>query len=308
MNLNKTILAALSVVTVAISSVMPADALVGRLGGHSIGSVKRWQQAVARSGGRLSRHGTKGSHTASGLKGKGILLAGRHKHGKAGKAAKRIAKGPSSPSYFWSAPATIDSLLNEQTKSIIEQEFRNGNSEQYSPASLMQANVFTNCPLHGGVFKRRELVKNIILHSTETAREADAKRVILSWNNKGLRHAGAQFVVDRDGVIYCTADPTYGTTHVDNRRTKRGINNDNSVGIEIVRTGKQEYSAEQMQSVVCLVRYLQERFKVADNHILGHGQVQPSDRSDPVNFNWQAFAADKEMLTRTAYSRRNNDG
>jgi N-acetyl-anhydromuramyl-L-alanine amidase AmpD len=297
------------VLTVAISSVTPTDAFVGRLGSHSIGTIKRWQQVVVRNGGRLSRHGAKGAHTVSRLNSKGMrLIAGRHKRGKTLKAAKRIAKGPSSPSYFWSAPTTIDSLLSEQTKSMIGQEFRNGSSEQYSPASLMQANVFANCPLHGGVFKRRETVKNIILHSTETAREADAQRVILSWNNKGLRHAGAQFVVDRDGVIYCTADPTYGTTHVDNRRTKRGINNDNSIGIEIVRTGKQEYSAEQMQSVVCLVRYLQERFKVADNHILGHGQVQPSDRSDPVNFNWQTFTTDKELLTRTAYSKRNNDG
>jgi N-acetyl-anhydromuramyl-L-alanine amidase AmpD len=70
----------------------------------------------------------------------------------------------------------------------------------------------------------------------------------------------------------------------------------------MVRTGTQEYSAAQMQSVVCLVRYLQERFQVTDNHVLGHGQVQPSDRSDPVNFNWQAFASDKEMLTRTAFA------
>jgi N-acetyl-anhydromuramyl-L-alanine amidase AmpD len=304
MNLSKTIIAALSVVTLAMSSVMPTHAFVGRLGSHSIGTVKRWQQVVARSSGRrLSKHDMNGSKTAR-LSGKSLrLVASKHKHAKAANGAKRVAKGPSSPSYFWSAPATIDSLLSEQTKSMIEQQFRNGNSEQYSPASLVQANVFTSCPLHGGVFKRRETVKNIILHSTETAREADAQRVISSWNNKGLRHAGAQFVVDRDGVIYCTTDPTYGTTHVDNRRTKGGINNDNSVGIEIVRAGKQEYSAEQMQSVVCLVRYLQERFKVADNHILGHGQVQPSDRSDPVNFNWQAFAADKEMLTRTAYSK-----
>jgi N-acetyl-anhydromuramyl-L-alanine amidase AmpD len=84
-----------------------------------------------------------------------------------------------------------------------------------------------------------------------------------------------------------------------------GVNNDNSIGIEIVRAGTQEYSTAQMSSVVCLVRYLQDRFEVADNHIYGHGQVQPSDRSDPVNFNWQAFGADKQILTRTAYAGRN---
>jgi N-acetyl-anhydromuramyl-L-alanine amidase AmpD len=156
--------------------------------------------------------------------------------------------------------------------------------------------------MHGGVFKRRGNIKYIILHSTETARAADAQRVIRSWSNRGLRHPGAQFVVDRDGVIYCTADPTYGTSHVDEHRTKFGVNNDNSVGIEMVRTGDQDYTAEQMQSISCLVSYLQQRYSVDDAHIFGHGKVQPSDRSDPVNFNWQAFAADKDSLRGTAYN------
>ncbi len=296
MQLNRTVLSALSLLAIAVSSVAPAEALVGRLGSHSIGMVRRVQQAATRSAHSRSRgHRTASrSRSARGLR---VLLL-KHKHG----GGKRLAHGSMSPSYLWNAPNQDDSVLDDQTKAVIDRQFRNGNSDQYSTASLIQANVFANCPLHGGVFKRHSVVKNIILHSTETAREADAQRVIASWNNKGLRHAGAQFVVDRDGVIYCTADPEYGTTHVDNRRTRHGVNNDNSVGIEIVRTGTQEYSASQMNSVVCLVRYLQNRFKVADNHILGHGQVQPSDRSDPVNFNWQAFAADKQGLSGTAYA------
>ena len=288
MQLNRTILAALSLLTMAVSSVAPAEALVGRLSSHSIGAVRRLQQAATRTSHSRSRsHKTASrSHGAKALR----LALFKHKHGKG---SNHLAH---SPSYLWNAPSGEDSLLDDETKAMVEQQFHNGSSERYSTSSLIQANVFASCPLHGGVFKRHTTVKNIVLHSTETAREADAQRVILSWNHKGLRHAGAQFVVDRDGVIYCTADPEYGTTHVDNRRTRQGVNNDNSVGIEIVRTGTQEYSAAQMNSVVCLVRYLQDRFEVADNHIFGHGQVQPSDRSDPVNFDWQAFAADKQVF------------
>ncbi|MBS1957033.1 MAG: N-acetylmuramoyl-L-alanine amidase [Cyanobacteria bacterium SZAS-4] len=296
MKLNLTVFAALSLLAIAVSNVAPAEALVGRLSSHSIGAVRRLQQAATRTAHSHSR----ARRTASRSRGsKGLRLSlSKHKHGK----GKRIAHGAMSPSYLWNAPNGETSLLDEETKAMIDRQFHKGNSQEYSTPSLIQANVFAYCPLHGGVFKRHSAVKNIILHSTETAREADAQRVISSWNNKGLRHAGAQFVVDRNGVIYCTADPEYGTTHVDNRRTRNGVNNDNSIGIEIVRTGTQEYSAAQMNSVVCLVRYLQNRFTVADNHVLGHGQVQPSDRSDPVNFNWQAFAADKQALTGTAYA------
>jgi|688.fasta_scaffold375032_1 N-acetyl-anhydromuramyl-L-alanine amidase AmpD len=298
---NRIILAALSLITITAGTMTPVEALVGRLGGHSIGAVRRMQQSSAKAT-HTHTHGQKSAHRHN-LKSLKLALA-KLKH-----RAKGSKSGSHSPSYMWTAPTGEDSdtLFDDETKAMLNQQFRNGNSEQYSPSNLIQANVFAYCPLHGGVFKRHSTIKNIILHSTETAREADAQRVITSWNNKGLRHAGAQFVVDRDGVIYCTADPEYGTTHVDNRRTRQGVNNDNSVGIEIVRTGTQEYSAAQMASVVCLVRYLQDRFEVADNHIFGHGQVQPSDRSDPVNFDWQAFAADKQVLTRTAFVNKDNE-
>ncbi|RTL42652.1 MAG: N-acetylmuramoyl-L-alanine amidase [Candidatus Melainabacteria bacterium] len=292
---NRSVIAALSLITIAASAMTPAHAIVGRLGSHSIGAIRRMQQSSL----RLSRTHRHSQRTARKNHGTGLRLVSlkhKRKHGKSGKISIH------SPSYLWNAPSQPDdddSFLDEESRAAISQQFRNGNSEAYSPSSLIQSGVFAYCPLHGGVFQRRNSVKNIILHSTETAREADAQRVITSWNNKGLRHAGAQFVVDRDGTIYCTADPQYGTTHVDNRRTRQGVNNDNSIGIEIVRTGSQEYSQAQLASVVCLVRYLQDRFKVTDNHIFGHGQIQPSDRSDPVNFDWQSFKADKQTLTRT---------
>ncbi|CAN5232202.1 hypothetical protein BH10CYA1_BH10CYA1_08180 [soil metagenome] len=302
MQLNRTILAALSVLAIAVSSAAPAEALVGRLSSHSIGAVRRVQQAAtkaAHSHARGLRTASR-SRSARGLK----VAMLKHKHGKGKVKGTRLAHGSMNPSYLWNAPNEVDTVLEDEMKAMIVRQFHNGNSQEYSTSSLIQSGVFASCPLHGGVFKRHTAVKNIILHSTETAREADAQRVILSWNNKGLRHAGAQFVVDRDGVIYCTADPEYGTTHVDNRRTRHSVNNDNSVGIEIVRTGTQEYTAAQMNSVVCLVRYLQNRFEVTDNHVFGHGQVQPSDRSDPVNFDWQSFTADKQVLTGTAYANR----
>lgn len=312
---NRAVLVALSIVTIAFNASVPANAFVGRLGGHSLGTVKRWQQIAGRGTHSTKRSSHKrGRFTEANSSHHHDKLAVefvRDRHGRLhkihshhGSNHRHIARGISSPSYIWSAPSGENPLLSDESLSVVEQDFANGCADKYAPSTLIQAGVIESCPLHGGVFKRRADIKHIILHSTETARVADAQRVIASWNHKGLRHAGAQFVVDRDGQIYCTADPTFGTTHVDNRRTIHGVNNDNSIGIEIVRTGSQEYSSDQLQSVVYLVRYLQDRFKVSDNCVLGHGQVQPSDRSDPVNFNWQAFASDKQTLTRTAFTAR----
>jgi len=278
----------------ATSLMPPANALPGRLGAHSLPAVKHWQERR----GHHHLHVVHGltRHTLSSLLHlhKLARLARLHRH----KGAPAVA----SRNYMWSTPAQEESDVPEAAKTEIKAAFMNGAANQYSPASLMASDVFTNYPMRGGFFKRKGNVKYIILHSTETVRQADAQRVIRSWSGRGLVHPGAQFVVDRDGTIYCTADPAYGTTHVDVRRTRFGVNNDNSVGIEMVRAGEQVYTDEQMRSISCLVSYLQQRFSVDDQHIFGHGMVQPSDRRDPLNFDWQAFAADKNALKGTAYN------
>jgi hypothetical protein len=165
---------------------------------------------------------------------------------------------------------------------------------------LVAAKVFVSEPLHGSIFKRHGAVKYIILHSTETGSPADARRVIQSWNNRGLRHPGAQFVVDRDGTICSTTNPDLATVHIDTSKTLAGYSNDNSVGIEIVRSGKQRYTSAQMDSVTYLVSYLQSHYGVPDSCVTTHHHVQPSDRSDPVGFDLAAFETAKAELGTSA--------
>ncbi len=190
--------------------------------------------------------------------------------------------------------------LNPVPSSAVAQSFRRGLAGSCSYDQLVNANVFVSAPLHGSVFKRHGRVKYIILHSTETGSPADARRVIQSWNNKGLRHPGAQFVVDRDGTICSTVNPDQATVHIDTSKTLAGYSNDNSVGIEIVRSGKQQYTRAQLDSVTCLVSYLQSHYDVPDTGVTTHHHVQPSDRSDPVNFDLVAFENDKSALQATA--------
>ncbi len=194
-----------------------------------------------------------------------------------------------SKNYMWSEPWQDRSPYSASTAKTLRQAFNSGDSEKYSPQQLVKAGVFKYYPLSGGIFERSAAIKNIVIHSTETAREADAKRVVRSWNIRGLRHAGAQYVVDRDGSIYQTVDPKFATVHVDINKTRYGVTNNNSIGIEIVRSGKQTYTDKQMDSVEKLVAYLQNRYDVSRKQVVAHGYVQPSDRSDPVGFDWNRF-------------------
>jgi hypothetical protein len=186
--------------------------------------------------------------------------------------------------------------------------FQGGHARAFSPAALVKAGVFKSAPLIGGISKRGELVKYIVLHSTETVHPADAKRIVRSWNGRGKNHPGSQYIVDRDGTIYQTANPDLATMHVNAFKTKYGVNNKNSIGIEIVRTGKQKYTPKQMENLRRLCLYLQHRYDIVDDRLVAHSYVQPSDRKDPVAFDWKQFNRSKQQIHSVAHKHTSAPG
>ncbi|MFN8549919.1 MAG: hypothetical protein U0103_00425 [Candidatus Obscuribacterales bacterium] len=96
----RTVIAAISLITIAASAVTPAHAIVGRLGGHSIGAVRRMQQSSL----RLAHAHGHSQKTARKHQGTGLSLVShkhKRKHGKSGKIATQ------SPSYLWNAPLSL---------------------------------------------------------------------------------------------------------------------------------------------------------------------------------------------------------
>jgi N-acetyl-anhydromuramyl-L-alanine amidase AmpD len=174
--------------------------------------------------------------------------------------------------------------------------FQSGTAGALSYQQMIDSKVFVLCPMRGGTYSRQDKVKYIILHSTETGSPASAQRVIQSWSNRGSRHPGAQFVVNRDGTIYTTVNPDIATIHINTKKTRPGYSNDNSIGIEIVRSGKQKYTPSQFDSVTCLVAYLQMHYRIANENVTTHAYVQPGDRSDPVGFDMHNFLIAKSTL------------
>jgi hypothetical protein len=183
--------------------------------------------------------------------------------------------------------------FNTEVASQIQRSFNSGYADNNPARSLVRAGLVSYHPLHGGIFWRREPVKYIIMHSTETGVPQIAPRVIDSWGSMGRRHAGAQYVVDRDGTIYQAVDPDLATVHINIFKTLPGINNDNSIGIEMCHCGHQDYPYEQRQAVIKLVTYLQDRYKVDDENIITHRYAQQGDHTDPVYFDFEGFLAEK---------------
>lgn len=204
-------------------------------------------------------------------------------------------------SFFMMHPPEFErSALPYDVANKISRSFHQGYADSYTARSLVRAGLVSYHPLRGGIFWRREPVKYIIMHSTETGIPLSAERVIESWSSSGLRHAGAQYVVERDGTIFQAVDPDLGTVHINIFKTLPGINNDNSIGIEMCHTGRQDYPAAQREAVVKLVAYLQERYKVSDENVITHRYAQQGDHTDPVNFDWDGFIASKNSFRNRA--------
>ncbi len=206
--------------------------------------------------------------------------------------------------FMMTAPEFDRSPLPDELAASYKAAFDQGIASRLPPSSLVRAGIFNYHPLKGGIFMRREAIKYIIMHSTETVRPVAAPLVIAGWNSLGRRHAGAQFVVDRDGTIYEALDPEMASVHVNVFKTLPGINNDDSIGIEMCHAGSQEYTKPQLDAVNKLVVYLQQRYHVQDEDIITHKYAQQGDHTDPVNFAWDKFIADKNQLKQTAIALR----
>lgn len=207
-------------------------------------------------------------------------------------------------SLFMLKPPESDlSPLPEELSQQIHNLFLSGLANSVPASALVRAGIAVHYPMRGGIFTRREAIKYIVVHSTETGIPLNAKRVINSWSSGGRRHAGAHYVVDRDGTIHQAVDPELATVHLNIFKTLPGINNDNSIGIEMVHTGRQSYTKEQRAAVIRLVSYLQDRYKVVDDAIITHRYAQQGDHTDPVAFDWLGFLNDKNLFRKQAIAK-----
>lgn len=122
-------------------------------------------------------------------------------------------------------------------------------------------------------------VRQVVLHYTVSPTYASARSVFAS-NAKARTPTGeyvspgtcTHFVVDRDGTIYQLVSLRWICRHA------VGLNH-RSVGIEFVERSSADNilnRPKQMAAGVALVRWLQQRYGIADNDVIGHGMVNSS--------------------------------
>ena len=137
-------------------------------------------------------------------------------------------------------------------------------------------------------------IKYIILHYTETKTLKQAIKLLCS----DVRRVSSHFVIDEFGNIFNLVDEDKRAWHAgESSWHKETRINDLSIGIEIVYEGeklKRKYSDSQIDSLIILINYLKEKYKIKQSNILGHSDIAPLRKIDPgVFFPWERLFKNK---------------
>jgi hypothetical protein len=129
-------------------------------------------------------------------------------------------------------------------------------------------------------------IKYIVIHYTEIDFESTVK---LFTNSKS--HVSAHYVINDNGDVIHMIDEENRAWHAGISAYKDYINiNDVSIGIELVNNGKSLFPQVQINSLKCLVKYLQEKYYISDYAILSHSEIAIGRKIDPgIYFPWREF-------------------
>ena len=135
---------------------------------------------------------------------------------------------------------------------------------------------------------RKYKIQFIVLHYTETINLEKAIDLLTSQKRKVSCH----FVVDTNGQIYNLVSESKRAWHAGESSWK-GLQdmNSRSIGIEIVNPGEKKlksYPKTQINQLINLIHFLDEKFKIPFYNILGHSDIAPYRKIDPgKHFPWK---------------------
>ncbi len=126
----------------------------------------------------------------------------------------------------------------------------------------------------------------VIIHYTANN---SCEATLQEFTTPGGREASAHYVICRDGTVHHMLNDLLRSHHAGD--SKWGNNTDinsSSIGIELVNTGTQTYTEEQINSLLVLLERLKSAYKIPVPNFIGHGDVAPARKPDPGSkFPWK---------------------
>ena len=143
--------------------------------------------------------------------------------------------------------------------------------------------------------RNKKKIKYIVYHYTGMRSENKAIKRLTDLNSNVSCH----YFIKRNGRIILMVPELYEAWHAGKSKWKKDISlNKNSIGVEISNKGHefgyQNYSKEQISSLIKLSKYLIKKYKIKRPNILGHSDIAFERKKDPgEKFPWRYLANKK---------------
>ncbi|WP_316819967.1 N-acetylmuramoyl-L-alanine amidase [Pedobacter gandavensis] len=127
----------------------------------------------------------------------------------------------------------------------------------------------------------------VILH--HTAQDSLNQTVKTFLNKKA--EVSAHYVVGRDGKVVQMVNEYLRSNHAGVGKWGNDTDlNSSSIGIELDNNGKEPFADAQIKSLVTLLAALKKKYNIPSANFIGHSDVAPRRKIDPLNFPWKVLA------------------
>ena len=149
--------------------------------------------------------------------------------------------------------------------------------------------IFEFSPNYSNKLRKKKEIKFIIIHYTGMQSEIESIKRLKNPKFKVSCH----YIINRKGRIIQIVQDKKVAWHAGRSKWKKFTNlNKNSIGIELVNKGYefgyQNYTKEQIKSLIELCKNLKKKYSIKKENFLGHSDVAPLRKIDPgEKFPWK---------------------
>tara|TARA_B100001750_G_scaffold210458_1_gene191038 strand:+ start:102 stop:806 length:705 start_codon:yes stop_codon:yes gene_type:complete len=143
--------------------------------------------------------------------------------------------------------------------------------------------------------RSKKEIKFVIIHYTGMKSEKAAIDRLTNIQSQVSSH----YFISKNGNITLLVPELYIAWHAGKSKWKdKSFLNKNSIGIEITNPGHRfeykNYTNKQINSIVILIKYLLNKYKISKKNVLGHSDIAPDRKKDPgEKFPWEYLAKKK---------------
>ena len=125
-------------------------------------------------------------------------------------------------------------------------------------------------------------IKFVVIHYTGMQSEIESTKRLLSPVYKVSCH----YLINRKGKIIQMVKDNKIAWHAGKSKWKKFTNlNKDSLGIELINKGHkfgyQNFSSQQIKSLIKLCKILKKKYKIKKKNVLGHSHIAPNRKIDP---------------------------